>query len=67
MVSVLPSEKHTNLLQNSDRFDVIGVVNMEIFWVGHPVVLQKTFQRNLLPPFALQKCSYSEEEGRTFL
>jgi len=39
MVSVFSSEKNTNLLQNSDRFYVIGVVNMEIFWVGHHVVL----------------------------
>lgn len=44
MVSVLPSEKYINLLQNSDRFDVIGVVNMEIFWDGHHVVLQKHFR-----------------------
>jgi len=44
MVSVLPSEKNTNLLQNSDRFYVIGVVNMEIFWVGHHVVLEKHFR-----------------------
>jgi len=44
MVSVLPSEKYTNLLQNSDRFYIIGVVNIEIFWGGHHVVLQKHFR-----------------------
>jgi len=29
------------MLQNSASFNIIGVVNMEIFWVGHHVVLQK--------------------------
>jgi hypothetical protein len=67
MVSVLPSEKYTNLLQNSDMFYVIGVGIKGNLLGWTPCSFVETFQRNLLPPSAVQKCSYSEEESRTFL